>query len=317
MRGRGLSLREDGAACILLIMPSLRVAVVTFVLLCASSANAGQGGALLRYVPEKVDFIAAIDVAKARTTPAFQQTMAVLERLAVWRDMAAASFDPSRDLDTALIAGTVADSAGSRFVVVLEGRLTALEAVLQRYPVRSVPGGLELRQVDGGAAFWIQRRLVLCSAALLEEVLATSRGKAASVRSSRRTGRLRAAVRAARARADGWMAADGAVFGTAGASRLEWLSATIAGNRGIALEVRIGAPSESAATEISTWISDLVSSSRATVAGQGFESMADSFEVKATGMVVGVSGLMSEGEVSTALGLVARYIIGEAAQKSP
>ncbi len=311
-----MSLRGIGAACILNIMPSLRIAVVTIVLLCATSARAGQGVSLLRHVPEKVDFVAAIDVAKARTTPMFQQTVAVLQQLSVWREMAAASFDPARDLDTALIAGTVATSSAPRFVIVLEGRLAALEPVLRRYPLRRLPGGLELREVEGGAAFWNQRRLVLGSSAMLDEVLATSRGKAVSVKASRRAGRMRAAIRAIESRADGWMAIDGSAFG-APESTLEWLSVTIAANRGLALEVRIGALSESAAAEISTWITDFIASSRSMAAAQGFESMADSFEVKATGMGVGVSALMSEGEVSTALGLVSRNIIGEAAQKSP
>lgn len=298
-------------------MPSLRIAVVWIVLLCAGSARAGQGMTLLRHVPEKVDFVAAIDVAKARTTPVFQQTMAVLQHLSVWREMAAASFDPSRDLDTALVAGTVASSPESRFVIVLEGRLAALETLLRRYPVRRVPGGPELREVDGGAAFWADRRLVLCSSAMLDEVLAATRGKAGSLRGSRRAGRLRSAIRAIESRADGWVALEGTIFGALEPTRLEWLSATIAANRGLALEVRVGASSEAAAAEISTWISDLITSSRSAVAAQGFESMADSFEVRATGMVVGVSGLMSEGEVSTALGLVSRAIIGEASQKSP
>lgn len=310
-------MREVGAACILIIMPSLRAAVVTFVLLCAGLAHAGQGVALLRHVPEKVDFVAAVDVAKARTTPAFQQTMQVLQRLPVWRDMAAVSFDPARDLDTALVAGSVADSSGSRFVIVLEGRLSALETVLQRYPSRRLPGGPELREVEGGAVFWAERRLVLCSASMLDEVLATSRGKASSVRSARRAKSLRTAVRSIESRADGWMALDGAIFGNLEPLRFEWLSATVSGNRGVALEVRMGARSEGAAAEISTWMTDLIAASRLTVAAQGFESMADSFEVKATGTVVGVSGLMSEGEVSTALGLVSRFILGDAEQKSP
>lgn len=272
---------------------------------------------LLRHVPEKVDFIAGIDVAKARTTPMFQQTVAVLQQLSVWREMAAAAFDPARDLDTVLIAGTLATTSSPRFVIILEGRLAALEPVLRRYPSRRLPGGLELRDVDGGAAFWHQRRLVLGSSAMLDEVLATTRGKAVSVKGSRHAGRMRAAIRTIESRADGWMALDGAAFGDPGATRLEWLGATIAANRGLALEVRIGAQSESAAAEISTWISDFVTSSRSMAAAQGFESMADSFEAKATGMVVGVSALMSEGEVSTAIGLVSRNIIGEAAQKSP
>lgn len=298
-------------------MPSLRIAVVTIVLLCAASARAGQGVTLLRHVPEQVDFVAAVDVAKARATPMFRETVAVLQQLSVWRDMVAASFDPARDLDTALIAGTVATSPSPRFVIVLEGRLAALEKVLGRYPVRRLPGGLELREVEGGAAFWSGRRLVLGSSAMLEEVLATARGKASSVRGSRRAARLRAAIRAIESRADGWMALDGSAFGTPESTRLEWLSVTAAGNRGLALEVRIGTAADSAAAEIATWISDFIASSRSTAAAQGFESMADSFEVKATGMVVGVSGLMSEGEVSTALGLVSRNIIGEPAQKSP
>ncbi len=291
-------------------MPSLRAIVVTLVLVWASPAFAGQGAALLRLVPEEVELVAALNVSKARGTPLFREAMALLRARAgaVWEGFAKASFDPASDLDTVLIAGMTADPAAGRtserFVVVFEGRLRGLSALLLKESTERRDGFTIWRDPSAdSAAFLVGDRLVVCSSALLGDALAVARGKRPSAKSSRRAQVLRAGVAALGARVDAWGVISGAAIKSPlpVSGKLEWLGLSVATSAGVALELRAGTDSEASAEALAAWLGDQLDQLRPWLSAQGFKSVANSLELKHTGSVAGVSAVVSAAEVESAL----------------
>ena len=293
--------------------------MVALITLWALPAHAGQGTALLKYVPDDVDLVVGFNVAKSRSTPLFRKSLEVLkaEAAEVWKTFASVQFDPAKDLDTVLVAGHLPDGKGdSTFVVVFEGRLGALGSVLAPSEAHS---GLPVHLEQDVAALLIDKRLVFCSVSLLDDVVATVKGKRPSARTSRRAKVLRAGLAAMEPRVDLWLVLSGKVFKEQlpVQGKVEWVGMTAATSKGVAIELRAGVDSEPAAAEISTWFGNQLGTVKSLLAAQGFESMADSFEVKNTGATIGVSALMSEGEVARALTLVSRQATAEAGSKSP
>lgn len=300
-------------------MPRLCVAVVVLLHLWAAPADAGQGFRLLRYVPDEADAVVTVNVAKARSSELFRKVVEIAARSESWTKLANQGVDVVAAVDTFLIAIRRTSAGESRFVAVVEGKIANLQSLIAS-AARSERDGLVVYEQDDAVLFFHDQKLFVCSAAWFEEVSTTARGKRGSVKSSRRAGPLRMALAALESRAEVWAIMRGAFLGGAALpvdGSLEWLGLTATGSRSVAIEARLGLDTEGAATEFSSWIGTQLPQARQFLKLQGYESMADSIEVKTTGAAAGVSLLMSDGEVARALSLISQQFASDQSTKSP
>lgn len=291
-------------------MPTLRLVVVLLVGLWASPVFAGSGVPLLKYVPDDVDVVAAVNLSKSRGTPMFKrgaETVAA-ELGDTWKKLLAAKFDPSKDLDT-VVMGAKTGGADPLFVAVIEGRLAGLEAELKRHP-STVQQGTTVWTFDDVSSFSFEKKVIVCSTSLLATVLETVKGKKGSVKSSKKAKAMRDAVAATDLRGDAWAVVHGSRLKEAmpvqGA--LGWASMSMATSKGMAVDVKLSTDSEQSATGMVTWATDQLPMAKKLLESQGFPSMADSIEVKNTGALVTVGLVMSDGELTK----VMSYLSGKA-----
>lgn len=297
--------------------------MVLLVALWAAPAQAGRGTSLLKYVPDDVEMVMSLDISGARSTPLFRRSLEILkvEAKDIWQTLRDAKFDLAKDLDTLLVAGSYSGGqATERFVAVFEGRLSGLQTIFHHNPV-TLHRGVAVR-VDAAkdmASLVVDKRLIVCSTSMLDDVVATILRKRVSARTSRRATSLRSGLAGLDPRGDAWMVITGAAIKEAlpAGLKLSWMGVWAATNKGVAVELRAGTDSEAAAAEISTLLVGQIGAVKQLLASQGFDSMAESFEAKTTGPVVGVSLLMSEEEVTKVLRLVSRQAAEEAEVKSP
>ena len=281
-------------------MPTLRLAVVLLVGLWAAPALAGTGAPLLKYVPDDVDVVAAVNLSKSRGTPMFKkgaETVAA-ELGDTWKKLLAAKFDPSKDVDT-MVLGAKTGGDDPRFVAVIEGRLGGLEVELKRRP-SAVQQGITVWTFDDVSSFFFEKKVIVCSNELLTVALDTVKGKKGSVKTSKKAKGLRDAVAATDLRGDAWVVVHGSklkdqtlpVPGT-----LSWASIGMATSKGLAVNVKLSADSEASAEGMASWATQQLPMGKQLLGSQGFGSMADSIEVKNTGALVTVDLVMSDGEL--------------------
>ncbi len=302
-------------------MPTLRLVVVLLVGLWAAPAFAGSGVPLLKYVPDDVDLVAAVNLSKSRGTAMFRKgtELAAAELGETWQKLVDAKFDPSKDLDTMMVAAKT--GGATQIIVVLEGRLAGLETELRKQPVSSQQQGLDIWSFKEVSAFVFEKRLILCSPVLLADVLGTVKGKRASVKGSKKASAkdLRAAVAATDLRGDAWLAAPGRMFKdsmpTPGA--VSWVSGSLATSKGMAMDLKISTDREETAQDIATWAATQLPTAKQLLGSQGFGSMADSIEVKNTGALVVVGLVMSDGELAKVLSYLSGKAGASGGAKSP
>lgn len=306
-----------------ILRPTLRLAVVIlaglWLGLAAAPASAGPGVPLLRYVPDDVDMVASLNLAKARNTSLFRKgaELAAAELGDAWKKLEAAKVDPAKDLDTLLVAGYLAGDT-QQVIGVFEGRLAGLLAELRKQPA-AMQQGLEVWTFDDYAAIAVEKRVIVCSLGLRDAVIETVKGKRASLKASKRAKVVRAAVASVDPRGDAWVAVHGRVFKdmAPGQGTVSWLSASLATSKGMAVELKVSGDSEETASSWSNLVAEQLPMVKQLLGSQGFGSMADSIEAKNTGTLLVVGLVMSDGEVTKALSYLARQagVAGDA--KSP
>ncbi len=291
-------------------MPTLRLVVVLLMGLWASPVFAGSGASLLKYLPDDVDVVAAVNLSKSRSTPMFKkgaETVAA-ELGDTWKKLLAAKFDPAKDLDT-MVLGAKTGGDDQLFVAVLEGRLAGLEAELKRHP-STVRQGTTVWTFDDVSSFTFEKKVIVCSTPLLATVLETVKGKKGSVRSSKKAKELRNAVAATDLRGDAWAVVHGSrlkkSMPVSGA--LGWASISMATSNGLAIDLKLSTDSEPSAAGMVTWATEQLPMAKKLLEAQGFPSVADSIEVNNTGALVVVGLVMSDGELSK----VMSYLSGKA-----
>lgn len=288
-------------------------------LLAAAPASAGNGLALLKHIPEDVDALVALNLAKSRNTPLFRKglEMAAKELGDAWKKLEAAKIDPGKDVDTILVSAYTRDE-GPQLVVVIEGRLANFVAELRKSPAAMLQG-LETWTLGDHAAIVVEKKLVFCNAPLLPAVVDTLKGKRGNAKASKKAKSLRTAVAAADTRGDGWAA----VLGRAVAKELpvpgqvSWATLSLATSKGVAIEVKISADTEDTASMWASTINQQIPTVKPLLESEGFGSMADSIEAKNTGALFEVGLVMTDGEVTKAVSYLARQAGLAGGAKSP
>jgi hypothetical protein len=305
-------------------MPSLRPAVVLVVALCgvlgARPALAGRGDALLKYLPEDTEVVASLNLAKGRGTPLLRAGLdAVGQRLgASWQSVPTASFDPARDLDTIVLGWSPDEQTGGSVMLgVLEGRLDGFARALRKQPAQR-QGGVEVWRWDQLAVLFVDKRAIVCAPEALSGVVATLTGKRANARRSRKALALRAGVAAADTRGDAWIAAGGkSVPNLPVAGALNWISGSVAAQRGLVMEIKVDTDVDATAAALVDWTSSQLPLAKQVLASQGLGSMADSIEVKNTGALLVVGMVMSEVELTNLLAALSQQRAATGGAKSP
>jgi hypothetical protein len=298
---------------------SLRLVVVLLACLWAAPALAGSGVSLLRYAPDDAEALGAVNLAKSRGTALFKKGLESFagEMGESWKKLKDAKLDLGKDVDTMLVAvKTVADK--QVFAVVMEGRLTAFEAEMRK-------GASELKQ---GIAVWayndlsmlfFDKKFIVCSTALTDQMLDTLKVKRPSLKTSRKGKTLRAAVAGTELRGDAWMVGVGKplkdLLPVSGS--VLWLSASMSSSKGLATEIKLAADTEETATELATWMTGQLPMAKSLLGSQGFGTMADSIEVKNTGALLVVGAVMSDGELTKVLSYLSRQAGSAGDVKSP
>lgn len=308
-------------------MPTLRpvlrfatpILAALALLLVAAPARAGNAMPLLKLIPDDVQVVAALNLAKARGTPLFRKGLELAARGAgdSWKKLEAAKIDPAKDLDTVLVAAQMT-SDEPRVCVVIEGRLTGLLGELRK--AKSVlQQGLETWDFGEHGALVVDKKVIFCHSPLLPAVVETLKGKRGNLKASKRAKPLRAAVAAVDARGDGWAAVLGSAFSKdlPVPGQVAWAAISLATSTGLAVEMKISADAEATASSWASAINEQLPTVKPLLETQGFGSMADSIEARNTGALLEVSLLLTDGEVSKALSYLARQagVAGDA--KSP
>ncbi len=297
----------------------LLVALFALVAMGSRPARAGSGASLFKYLPEDVEVIGAVNLAKSRNTPLFRKglELAVKEMGDDWAKMKAAKLDPAKDVDTALFGAKTVDGS-VRFTVVFEGKLAGFESELRKVP--STPQqGVDVWSFGDTSLLFVDKKLIVCSQELVAAVVETAKGKRGNVKASKKAKALRAAVAVTDLRGDVWAAALGKELSTSlpVSGSLAWMSLSMATSKGVAVEAKAATDSEATAAGLVAWTTEQLPMAKQLMSSQGFAAAADSIEVKNTGSVAGVTVVLTDGEMGKVLSYLSRQAGTAADVKSP
>lgn len=310
-------------------MPSLRPSGRLLALLVASfavfavslrAAHAAPGAALFKYLPDDVEVVGAVNFAKSRSTPLFKKgiELASSQLADEWAKLKAAKLDPAKDIDTALVGAKTVDGA-VRFAVIMEGRLAGFEAEVRKLPA-TPQQGVDLWTFGETSMFFVDKKLVICSQELAAQLAETAKGKRGNLKASKKAKTLRSAVAATDLRGDVWFATSSKELGSAmpvDGGSLSWMSMSMATSKGVAAELKAATDSEKTAASVLTLWNEQGGMVKQLMSSQGFGAAADSIEVKNTGSVVGMSLVLTDGELAKVLSYLSRQAGGAADVKSP
>ena len=279
----------------------------------AAPARAGNGVALLRYVPDDAQVVSGLDVASARDSALFRTWVdKFLTSAGSGEYLRAIGIDPLADIDTILVArhgfGDSDGEDGAPDVAIFEGRVgkAALDKMGGTVEVKR-RGKLTYWVNDKGVVVRVGKRLFVAPIARVDQLLDLVAGKGPSAARSPKAAPLRAAIAATDTRHDGWLAlvlpADAKAKAAAAGVDADAVAVCATVGRSLTLEIRGLMASEKAAADALALANSHLQEAVEGLGHLGLKDAARSISISADGSIVEATVTVTEAELGTLGGL--------------